>query len=173
MILERYERDYGVGGVKVQVRHLMLNRGRAKSEMLKQGRPAEELTPAAVEEWLRTRAAALLDELAAGASFESVARRESHDLSVHQNGGIIPGYNYVRYGPAMAEAVRAAEVGVPAGPVVTPSALHLIQVESRDVTPLGQVREEIIAKLKADPATWEEMRQLEIRLRQGVEVRTY
>lgn len=169
----RFDVEYGVGGERVEVRHLLLNRARVQAEMARNGTPADALTPDAVEAELVRRAEALKARIEAGASFEEVARRESHDLSVQQNGGLIPGYNYSRYGEPLAEVVRAAAVGEPSGPASTMAGVHLVLVESRERTDFEEVREAVLqSALEATP-TWDELRQLEVDLRQAAVVRTF
>ena len=90
---------------------------------------------------------------------------------MHQNGGVIPGYNYKHYGPEMAAAVRAAEVGVVTGPVRTNAGLHLIRVEERVVTKLEDVRAELVAELSAAEASYMERGALKQRLFREGDVR--
>lgn len=156
-----FEQEYGAGGVRVVVRHLLLNRGNTRRLLERQGVPPNTLDADALDRHMLAKADELLAELRGGASFESVARRESHDRSVHQNGGVIPGYNYIRYGEVFADAVRAAEVGAVVGPVQDTDRVHLLVVEERVVTPFEDVREELRAKLAlADPG-WDELMAVE------------
>ena len=173
MIVERFERDWGVGGEKVELRHLFLNRARVRAELSRDGRPANELSNEALDAEIQRRMTSIQAELAAGADFVELAKRHSHDTSVHQNDGIIPGYNYRRYGPQLADAVRAAEVGVPTGPIQTQPGWHLIVVESRVVTKLEDVREEVAALVAADDARFDERQALEQRLYEGVVIETF
>ena len=91
-----FEHRYGVGGVRVQVRHVLC------TEVLSAPRSAAE------------RAAALKRQLSAGASFEDllaqshdrVTRRLLRDPKRRDRAGLLPNYNYHRYGEAFADAVR-------------------------------------------------------------------
>ncbi|QDU67062.1 peptidylprolyl isomerase [Engelhardtia mirabilis] len=173
MIRERFERDFGVDGVRVEVRHIFLNRARLKADMIRSGADPASLGTAQVEAALASKAASLLEQLRSGADFEALARANSHDLSVQQNGGMIPGYNYRRYGEPMAAAVRAAQVGVPTGPVATTAGLHLIEVTERTATSLDDVREELRSTLADEPASWKERGDLRARLFGEAVIRTY
>lgn len=163
-VQEYFNRVYGEGGIKVTLRHLMLTRSKMKAELIARGIPAAELTNQRLDAELDSRALKLLDELKAGADFETLAKRESADLSVHQNGGVIPNYNYKHYGKELADAVRKAEVGVVSGPTKTQAGVHLFVVEDRTVTTLEEARPEITKALLAAPASYPERAALKQRL---------
>lgn len=163
-VQEYFHRVYGEGGVKVQLRHLMLTRSKIRADLRTQRVVEAELTNERLDVELAARARAVLAELQSGKDFESVARRESADLSVHQNGGVIPNYNYRHYGAELASAVRAAAVGVVTGPVQTQAGLHIIRVEERTTTLLEDVRATILAELAAAEATYPERANLKMRL---------
>ena len=173
MLEERFERVYGKDGVRVELRHVLFTRARTKALLRQRGVPEPELTVARIEAEVEALAQAALERLAAGADFEALAREQSHDVSVHQNGGRIPGYNYERYGPEMAAAVRAAEVGRTSGPVQTAVGLHVIEVTSRTTHTLDEVRAELEAQLAAEPVTWRERNELRRRLRAAAEIQTF
>ena len=166
----RFEQQYGEGGVKVEVRHLMMNRGQLKAGLIKQGRKPAELTNEVLDQMIAEQLAALREELLAGADFEAVARRESFDLSVSQNGGVIPNYNYKHYGPEFAAAVRAAKVGQLVGPLATQAAVHLLRVESRTVTRFEDVRDALAAEQLVAPVEFPERTALRERLHREHEV---
>ena len=159
-----FELQYGTGGVRVQVRHLMLNRAQLKAGLIKQGADPATLDNGTLDGLIAEKLAELHAEILAGADFEEVARRESFDLSVNQNGGLIPNYDYQHYGPAFAAAVRAAEVGELVGPLQSQAAVHLLRVESRTVTKLEDVRTALEAELLARPVEFVERTALRKRL---------
>ena len=173
MISQRFERDYGQAGVKAEVRHILLTPARLKAELKKRGVARNELTDPFVAEKLREKAIDILTRLRGGGDFAEVARQESHDISVHQNKGFIPGYNYKRYGPELAEAVRSAEVGRIVGPIETQAGLHVIEVTARTTTKLADVGHEIAATLAGEPATWKERNELRFRLRKEATIRKW
>lgn len=166
----RFELQYGEGGVKVEVRHLMMNRGQLKAGLIKQGHNPAELTNETLDRMIAEQMTALREEILAGADFEAVARRESFDLSVNQNGGVIPNYNYKHYGAEFAAAVRAAGEGVLVGPVHTPSTVHLLRVESRTVTRFEDVRDALAAEQLVAPVEFPERTALRERLHSEHEV---
>jgi peptidyl-prolyl cis-trans isomerase SurA len=172
-LAERFALDYGADGVRVELRHLFLNRARTRADALREGADPATLSNDELDRRMRERALALLAEVRAGADFETLARTHSHDLSARQNGGLIPGYDHRRYGESLAEAVRAAEVGVVGGPVATASGLHLFEVLSRTQTRLEDVREELRLRLLAEPASWKERTELRARLFDAADVQTF
>lgn len=169
----RFERDYGVGGVHVEVRHIMFKLPTFRRELAGKQVEVARISDAELARSMRKHAEDLLDRLTRGSDFETLAREHSHDISVRVNGGLIPQYNYRRYGPELAEAVRAAQVGVPFGPVQTQAGLHLVEVVSRKTSQLEDVRGEIEAALMAEPATGNELRDLETRLRSAATIQTF
>ncbi len=169
----RFDERFGVDGIKVEVRHLYLNRARVESE-LKRANPAPAVVDdERVQTELVERATGLLERARTGADFEALVRANSHDLSAQQNGGVIPGYNYRRYGSELADAVRAAEVGQPAGPVVTRTGAHLFVVESRVTTDFEAVREQLEVELREAPVTPIERAELRTRLAAAAEILTF
>ena len=80
---------------------------------------------------VRNRALALRAEIAAGTSFEDVARRESSDSASAVNGGDLgPGVRGRFVGP-FEDAAFALPVGQVSQPVATSFGYHLIRVDSR------------------------------------------
>ncbi len=76
-------------------------------------------------------AEAVLADLEAGADFGDAAREHTVDPSGVETGGDLGCFGRGRMVPAFEEAVFAAEVGVPTGPVASDFGHHLILVEER------------------------------------------
>lgn len=169
----RFDLLHGKDGVKVEVRHLLLTPARTKAELRLAGVPDHELVPERLEAEMGAKAEEALARLRAGEEFVAVAKAVSHDVSVHQNEGVIPGYNYERYGPDFAAAVRQAAVGAVAGPVRTRSGLHVLEVTARVETKLADVREELTRILREEPATWQERNALRARLTSEAAIRKF
>ncbi len=126
---ELFEHRYGEGGVRVRVRHVLSTE-----------RMSLPQTAAA-------RAAALRAKLDHGATFDELLRA-SHDRVTRRLlrdprrsalAGELPNYNYHRYGPEFAAAVRALESGEVSGPVRSSVGVHLVQVLERTETSLADV----------------------------------
>lgn len=173
MVHQRFEREYGPDGIREDVRHVFLTRGRMKLELQRAGADPAELTLEVLDRNLEERARTILAELAAGAAFEDLARRYSHDLSVTRTGGAIPDYDYLRFGPELAVAVRAAEVGAPTGPVRSGTGLHVIEVTRRTRTAFEEVREEVHRRLVEEDASFAEITALERRLYESADIRQF
>lgn len=169
----RFEEVHGPDGIREEVRHIFLTRGRLRAELQRAGAQPEDLTLEALDLELQRRSEAILEELRGGADFAAVAARESHDASAVRTGGALPNYDYLRFGPQLAEAVRRAEVGVPAGPVVSGSGVHVIEVTSRTRTEFADVEEEIERELREADGTLNEVLALEERLFAEATIETF
>lgn len=169
-IAARFDREYGKGGVKVELAHVFLNRAAMRAELVKGGVPQAELSLDRLDRELAARAALLVARLRAGESFDAVAREASHDQSTRASGGVIADYNYDRFGEELAQAVRAAEVGVPFGPVQGAAGLHIGLVRSRVVTRLADVRDALVQTIAAAAATSRERMELRQKLRAEAKV---
>ncbi len=173
LLKARFESDYGQGGVRVEVRHVLIAASREKARLTRAGTPPEELTGPRLQEAVDARAAELARRLNAGEDFAELAKLESDDISAKQTGGFLPGYNYQRYGEDFAQAVRAAEIGQLIGPIETPAGRHLLEVTERTTTDFEAVGDELIqAVLTAEVSPLERF-QLRRALLEGLEVRTF
>ena len=79
----------------------------------------------------RQRAQALRDEIAGGAKFEDVARRESADSASGSQGGDLGRGPRGRFVPEFDAAAYALPVGQLSQPVATPFGYHIIRVDER------------------------------------------
>lgn len=79
----------------------------------------------------KARIEALRAEIAGGAKFEDVARRESADSVSGANGGALGKGGRNRFTPKFEEAAYALKTGELSQPVLTPFGWHLIRVDSR------------------------------------------
>src|SRR5205085_2086831 len=77
----------------------------------------------------RTRALQLRDEIAKGAKFEDVAKRESADTASGAQGGDLGRGGKNRFVPEFEKAAYALKVGEVSQPVLTPFGYHLIRVD--------------------------------------------
>jgi foldase protein PrsA len=123
----------------------------------------DEFTQACVSHILvstRERADQIKGRLAAGESFEAVARAESQDsVSALKNGDLgcdfTPGASYP---PDFLAAAFSQPVGEVGNPVQTTFGFHLIRVTQRGVPPfenvVGQAREKLVAAGQAKLQEW-------------------
>ncbi|MEC9049079.1 MAG: PQQ-binding-like beta-propeller repeat protein [Planctomycetota bacterium] len=151
---ELFEHRYGRGGVRVQVRHVLSTTARSAPQ------PAAE------------RAAALRQTLAEGASFDDllakshdrVTRRLLRDPQRRGEAGVLPNYNYHRFGDAFADAVRGLAVGEVSAPVTSSVGVHLIQLVARTTTRLEDVAPALRKELASGKARSSEVLRLRARL---------
>jgi peptidyl-prolyl cis-trans isomerase D len=80
----------------------------------------------------RERAQSLRAEIAGGADFAEVARRESADPGSRDRGGDLGSFGRGQMVPAFDQAVFSLPVGQLSQPVETPFGFHIIQVQTRD-----------------------------------------
>ncbi|MCA8969510.1 MAG: peptidylprolyl isomerase [Planctomycetes bacterium] len=162
-----FDTQYGLGGVSVDVRHLLVSFVATERRLIAEGHP--QPTPDQIADRARRDAARLREAVGMGTKFEALAA-SSDDPSTKTRQGdprtrgaatVIEGYAYQRYGPEFADAVRAQAVGVVSEPVRTSHGYHLIEVTRRVVTRLEDVESELRASLKVAPATPRETRRLQ------------
>jgi peptidyl-prolyl cis-trans isomerase D len=79
----------------------------------------------------RTRLTELRNEIAGGAKFEDVAKRESADSASATNGGDLGKGVRGRFVPEFEKALAALKPGEISGPVLTPFGYHLVRLDSR------------------------------------------
>ena len=79
----------------------------------------------------KARAAQLRAEIAGGAKFEDVAKRESADSASAKQGGDLGRGARGRFVPDFEEAAYALQVGQLSQPVVSPFGVHIIRVDDR------------------------------------------
>jgi parvulin-like peptidyl-prolyl isomerase len=93
------------------------------------------------------KAKAIRERLVAGEDFAKVAREESDDSSAAKGGdlGEISRGHTVPQFEAAAFALKPGEISEP---VRTPYGYHIIQVQSRTVKPLAEVKDDIVARLR-------------------------
>ena len=79
----------------------------------------------------KAKAESLREEIAKGAKFEDVAKRESADSASGANGGDLGSGGKGRFVPEFEKAAYALPVGQVSAPVLSPFGFHLIRVDSK------------------------------------------
>lgn len=85
--------------------------------------------------------------IADGESFEDVAKEVSTDTASGEQGGDLGCNQAAAYVPTFAQATIDAPVGELYGPVQTDFGYHILRVDSRETTPLEDVRADIVDQL--------------------------
>jgi peptidyl-prolyl cis-trans isomerase C len=96
--------------------------------------------PELTEEQAKAKAEELKKQIAGGAKFEDVAKKESDDTGSGANGGELGAFGHGQMVPEFETAAFAAKVGDVIGPIRTQYGYHLIRVESHDYTPFAGVK---------------------------------
>jgi len=116
--------------------------------------------PELTEEQAKAKAEELKKQIAGGAKFEDVAKKESDDTGSGANGGELGAFGHGQMVPEFETAAFAAKVGDVIGPIRTQYGYHLIRVESHEYTPFAGVKASIEKKehQKAVQAKLEELK---------------
>ena len=125
---------------QVKARHILIApKGSAAAQPGK-----KELT----DEEAKAKAEDLRKQIAAGASFEELAKKESDDVGSGARGGDLGSFGHGQMVPEFEQAAFSAKVGDVTPVVKTQFGYHIIKVEAHDSTPLEQVRPTIEKNLK-------------------------
>ena len=97
-----------------------------------------------------TKAAAqtIVDQLAAGASFATLATKSSTDTGSAKQGGSLGCLKAGEFVPAFESAAQAAPIGKPVGPVHSQFGFHVILVTKATATTYASVRTQVLQALQ-------------------------
>ncbi len=134
-----FDHRYGVGGVRVSVRQILVSFAATKDRLATAGEPADDTATRAAA---RKRAQELRMEIQAGRDFASllaksddrITRRLLRDPARSASAGFLKGYNYTRYGENFASVVRGMGVGEVSAPVESNVGFHLVHLVDREIT---------------------------------------
>jgi hypothetical protein len=161
-----FEEHYGVDGLRVAVRQIFQSFGTERHKLQAAGQP---LDPAALEETVRKRVAALYALHQGGTPFHLLVARGSEDPqgrafalapATAERAGEIEGYNFQHYGPEFADAVRAMQPGEVRGPLRTSHGYHIIWLVRATRTEFAAVEKDVRARLREAPPSLAERRAL-------------
>jgi hypothetical protein len=96
----------------------------------------------------QTAAQAIVDQLAAGGSFETIAKEKSTDTGSAQNGGSVGCLAAGAFVPAFQSAAEKAPFGTPVGPVHTQFGYHVILVTKASTPTYESSRAKVLEALK-------------------------
>jgi parvulin-like peptidyl-prolyl isomerase len=171
LLQKRFDQKYGVGGVKVELRHIFLTRAVLVRQEVQDGKKKpNEIDQGAIDARLRQMAFDVHARLQKGEDFGTVAKEASHDPSAKVNGGLLANYNYDRYGDEFAAVVRSLKVNEVSDPFPTQSGWHIVQVIGRTETPLESAREALVRELTEEPASWPEKNEVYKRVYEAANV---
>ncbi|HEX7192498.1 MAG TPA: peptidylprolyl isomerase [Thermoanaerobaculia bacterium] len=96
--------------------------------------------PELTEEQAKAKAEDIKKQIAGGAKFEDLAKKDSDDTGSGSNGGELGAFGHGQMVPEFEKAAFDAKVGDVIGPVRTQYGYHLIRVESHDFTAFAGVK---------------------------------
>ncbi len=139
-IQERFELDYGKGGITYELRHILIS-------TRQQGKAPDSESEAAA----RSKAERILRELKDNADFGEMVNLYSDDTYTKKSGGRIPKYRADMYGPEFDTAVAGlTEQSSISGIVKSTRGFHIVQLLDKKVTALDSVKEELRKLLVAE-----------------------
>ena len=127
-IYEASKKDYE----QVKAKHILI--------AFKGSPAAQKDKPELTEEQAKAKAEELKKQIAGGAKFEDVAKKESDDTGSGANGGELGAFGHGQMVPEFEQAAFAAKVGDVIGPVRTQYGYHIIRVDSHDYTAFEGVK---------------------------------
>jgi len=143
--IEKYFNDHRNEFETVKAHHILIHVKGAPGPPPSGGKP--ELS----DEEALAKAKALKARIAAGESFEDVARKESDDSSAAK-GGDLGEFGKGMMVPPFEQAAFGAKVGEITDPVRSPFGYHLIRVDAHTAKPLADAKGQIEAKLRPELA---------------------
>ena len=156
-VQQLFERQHGLGGIKMQVRHVLILPNMLRAELVRGGTKPADIDMNELKIKARDIAADAQRRIAAGEDFATVAADVSHDRVTKDRGGVIENYNGRLYGPDFRAALDGLTVQGQSTLVESGSGYHVVQLMGRTETKLAEVREQIVKMvLEAEP-TFQEM----------------
>jgi len=153
---QEFERSYGLDGLKLRVRHVLVMPNVLRAERIRAGARPDQLDLAALKEEARRLAEDALARLQAGEDFAAVAVALSHDRVTREQGGELQNYNGRLYGPDFRAVVEALQPGQLSSVVESGAGFHVVQLIDRTLTPLDSVRAELVQQILDAEPTWQE-----------------
>lgn len=100
------------------------------------------------DEQAKAKAQELKKKLEGGADFAAIAKEASADPGSKDDGGALPPFTRGEMVPEFEQVAFSVEPNKVSDPVKTRFGYHLIKVNKREVTPLEEVKEEIVETLR-------------------------
>ena len=152
-----FDRRHGVGGERVTIRQVLVSFPLTRRRLERAAQPADKDAVAAAA---RARATLLRRRLDGTMGFarllaesdDRTTRTLLRDPEHAAEAGLLPGYNYQRYGEAFATAVRKLSVGQISAAIPSEVGYHLIELVDRVVTKLVDVEVRLRRELRRGPA---------------------
>ena len=168
-----FEARYGVGGIKVEVRHILVMPHFLRANRIKAGANVRDID----NEQMKAEAQRLAEEchqrLDAGEDFIALVAEYSHDQVSLRNDGLLPTYRPGLYGVAFTEAVASLEEGAYSEVLGSGAGQHIVLLESRQTTQMVDVREALVEEVMTAAPTWQEREEVLASLRTAAEIQLW
>lgn len=168
-----FERKYGLGGVRMKVRHVLAMPNILRAEKVRAGANPADLDMEKLRQEARGIAERARERLGQGEEFATVAAELSHDRVTKDRGGEIQNYNGRLYGPAFRNALDAIQPGQVTAVVESGAGFHVIELLERSQTTLESVRRELVEEILAAEPTFQEMAGYRNALVEAADVRLF
>ncbi len=156
-IAQFFERKYGISGVRLRVRHILVMPNILRADLVRGGTQPADIDMAALKDQARQICTDARARLLAGEDFATVAADLSHDRVTKEKGGEIQNYNGRLYGPAFRSALDQIEIGQVSAVVESGAGFHVVELLERTATRIEEVLDEITAEILAAEPTYQEM----------------
>lgn len=172
-IQKAFEAQYGVGGQKLEVRHVLVMPHFLRAEKIKAGVKAQDIDNAEMKLAAKARAEECHAKLADGADFLAMVQEYSHDQVSLRSDGMLPAYRPGLYGQGFTQAVLSLEPGQFSSVVESGAGYHIVYLESRVTTLLADVRSALVESVMNAAPTWQEREELLAGLRAAAEIQLW
>lgn len=172
-IQRAFDAQYGAGGVKVRVSHILIMPHFLRAERIRSGEKASDIKPDEMKAAACQMAEKCLAELSQGANFDAQVEQYSHDQVSRQNKGELPSYRPGLYGPAFTAAVAELPVGQNSMIIESGAGFHIVQILERKVTELATVRVTLVDEVMHAAPTWQDREQVLVALREAGEIKLW
>lgn len=159
-IAQLFDRKYGLGGVRMRVRHVVAMPNILRAEAVRAGAEPNSIDMEALRANARERAEQARQRLAGGEDFAAVATELSHDRVTKDRGGEIQNYNGRLYGPNFRAALDSMQPGQISPVVESGAGYHVLELLERTETRLIDVRDELIDEILSAQPNFQEMTSL-------------
>ncbi|MFT7516619.1 MAG: parvulin-like peptidyl-prolyl isomerase [Myxococcota bacterium] len=160
--------QYGHAGIEVEVAHIMIIAHYIHAAAL---RDNNEISFERAQELALKEAKACLEKLSAGANFSEMVAEYSNDTSSNLNQGLLSTYRPGMYGEAFEKTVNRLNPQQTSETLVESGAgLHIVRLNSRVVTALDDVREQLSRELLIATPGLSEIKQAIIDLRSAAKI---
>jgi parvulin-like peptidyl-prolyl isomerase len=160
--------NHGHNGIKTEVAHIMIIPHNIRAEALVAN---EVISFERAKQIAAERSKECLQKLSAGAPFSEMVTEYSHDNATKLNNGVLATYRPSMYGESFKNEVEGLAVEQTSKTAAESGAgYHIIRVNSRVVTQLGNVRAMLTKNLLEAPADISEIKQTIIDLRTAAKI---